>query len=393
MPKFRWRRSIAGVAFLALIVPVAAASAAQDPTTKTARVGLPERLPPGNYQPAPGASKVFAEKEKLRRADAWPRVKVWQQPVVPIEQADLAETNGPDSFKANDEVVCKFHPQATYGSGRTEKFYCILPTGRIIKVKYSADAQGEDNPEVRSEIVGTRLLRALGFGADIVYMPKVVRCFGCPEDPFEAQATSFDFYNDFRHAGIEVKMPGSNLESKAFEGWSFSELNWIDSSLGGASLAELDALRLLVGFVQNGDSKAANQSFICLPGGLSADGARCTLPFAYMHDLGAMFGGPASIKFDVKAWKSTRVWANVTCQVVRPASYSGPSFTAVQISEEGRLFLLDLMTQLSRRQIEDLFRGVRLSEAEVNDWADEFQRRVRYLDATNLRCKPGIHPR
>ena len=46
------------------------------------------------------------------------------------------------------------------------------------------------------------------------------------------------------------------------------------------------------------------------------------------------------------------------------------------------------MNQLSRAQIEDLFRGVRLSEAEVNEWADEFQRRVAYLDAINLRCKP-----
>jgi len=83
------------------------------------------------------------------------------------------------------------------------------------------------------------------------------------------------------------------------------------------------------------------------------------------------------------------VWADPTCQVVRPASYSGPSFANVQISEEGRRFLLDLMNQLSRSQIEDLFRGVRLSEAEVNGWADEFQRRVKYLDASNLRCKPG----
>jgi len=73
---------------------------------------------------------------------------------------------------------------------------------------------------------------------------------------------------------------------------------------------------------------------------------------------------------------------------VRPASYRIPTFTAVQISEPGRRFLLDLMNQLSRAQIEDLFRGVRLSEAEVNEWADEFQRRVAYLDAINLRCKP-----
>ena len=377
MSRLGWIRSIARVALIASIAPALPGSAAAQ---------LPEKLPPGTYDVTPSAPKVFGAKEKARRTEAWPKAKVWQQPAIPISQANLKETEGTEPFKATDEVVCKFYPQASYGSGNTEKFYCIMPNGRVIKVKYSKDAQGTDNPEVRSELVGTRLLRALGFGADIVYMPKVVRCFGCPEDPFEAQATSFDFYNDFSHAGIEVKMPGANLESKEYEGWSFSQLSDINPAVGGASRAEVDALRLLVAFVQNGDTKAANQSFICLPGGLNADRSSCSKPFAYMHDLGAMFGGQRSIKFDVKSWKTTRVWADATCRVLRPASYSGPSFMPVQISDQGRLFLSTLMDQLSREQIEDLFRGVRVPEAEVKEWADEFQRRVAFLDASNLRC-------
>jgi hypothetical protein len=353
---------------------------------------LPDSLPPGNYDSHPHTLKVFTAKEITRREQALAIAKVWQQPEIPIGSANLLETRGNEQFKNDAEVVCKFDPGHEYGTGRTKKFYCTLPSGQSIKVKYANKPDGSDNREVRSEVVGSRLLTALGFGADGDYMPHVVRCFGCPKDPFKkTQATSFDQYTDFTHVAIDIKLVGTNMEAKDAQGWSFKELSKISTDQGHSTLAEVDGLRLLVAFLQNGDTKSANQTLVCLPGALREDESTCMTPIAYMSDLGCMFGGQDQVKFDVKAWASTNVWADASCKVAQPAEppFSGPTFKGAVISEEGRVFLLSLMKQLSRGQIEDLFRGVRLDEIQVKAWADEFERRVRYLDASDLKCKHG----
>src|SRR6476661_3654972 len=48
--------------------------------------------------------------------------------------------------------------------GATPKFACRLPDGDEVKVKY-----GRENGEVYAEVAASRLLWALGFGADRVY--------------------------------------------------------------------------------------------------------------------------------------------------------------------------------------------------------------------------------
>jgi len=47
-----------------------------------------------------------------------------------------------------------------------------------VKVKYGGTG------EIPAEIAGTSLLRALGFGADRMYVVPRVRCYGCPRFPF-----------------------------------------------------------------------------------------------------------------------------------------------------------------------------------------------------------------
>ncbi len=48
----------------------------------------------------------------------------------------------------------------------------------MLKVKYGA------SPEVHTEVAATRLMHALGAGADRMYLVDTLRCFGCPEDPY-----------------------------------------------------------------------------------------------------------------------------------------------------------------------------------------------------------------
>ena len=83
-----------------------------------------------------------------------------------------------ETFSPDEEVVCSFKPD--FVSGSTPKFECERPNGKKIKVKY-----GRDNAEIYAEVAASRLLSALGFPADRMYVVKRVRCFGCPPDPFK----------------------------------------------------------------------------------------------------------------------------------------------------------------------------------------------------------------
>ena len=79
----------------------------------------------------------------------------------------------------DDVVECKLVVKAM--GGTTPKFDCERPGSDVIRVKY-----GRGNQELHAEIAATRLLSALGFGADHMFVVKKVRCAGCPAFPFQA---------------------------------------------------------------------------------------------------------------------------------------------------------------------------------------------------------------
>ena len=100
---------------------------------------------------------------------------VWQEPQGPEELARLREQ--PDDFFGQaDDLICKFRPAET--SGATPKFECVFDGGEVLKVKYG------HSPEIHTEVAATRLMRALGAGADRMYFVGRLRCFGCPHDPY-----------------------------------------------------------------------------------------------------------------------------------------------------------------------------------------------------------------
>src|SRR6185295_13501660 len=89
------------------------------------------------------------------RNDAVARAQVWRAPSVPIGRASL----GPDP-NAHRSLECRF--KLTDLGGTTPKFHCLLDRGTEIRAKYG---RGEEIP---AEAAATRLLNALGFGADRV---------------------------------------------------------------------------------------------------------------------------------------------------------------------------------------------------------------------------------
>jgi hypothetical protein len=271
-------------------------------------------------------------------------------------------------------------------SGQTPKFHCVLADGRVIKVKY-----GRLNAEPRAERAATRLLSALGFGADRMYVVKRVRCRGCPVYPhprwglLNSLLARPSAHTDFEDVAVEVPMPGRPIEAGEKQGWAWYEMDKVDPSRGGASRAESDALRLISVFLADWDNKAENQALVCPPEADRPDGG-CNAPFAYLQDVGATFG-PKGL--DLEAWKAIPIWADPSaCRVsMKSLPYAGATFRDAVISESGRRFLGDEMKQIHPAQIRDLFTAsgftdfAKSSEAgrHVDNWVNAFQDKVRQI--------------
>jgi hypothetical protein len=292
------------------------------------------------------------------RDDALARARVWRPPEVPIESADL-RGDPRSGLEPRDEPACRFLPRSS--EGRTPKFQCVLPGGDVIKVKY-----GRKNRERLAEVAGTRLALALGFGADRMFVVRKVTCWGCPHYPYpklpwlDALLADFHGAAEFDAPVIERPFPGLQIRAGEQEGWSWRELERVDASRGGATRAELDALRLFAVFLSHWDNKARNQRLTCLPGGDRPDGS-CALPFALIADLGATFGPRRA---DLDGWASRPVWDDpASCAVsMRDTPYEGGTFPDRRISEEGRVFLAERLGRLRPEQVHDLFAGARFGE-------------------------------
>lgn len=328
------------------------------------------------------------------RAAALRAARVWQQPAVPIASANLrGNPTGEGGFGVDADVACRFSP--TDVEGTTPKFNCEVAEGDVIKVKY-----GKINPELFTEVAATRLLSALGFPTDRVYVVRSVRCAGCPKFPFPAllclaktglEEPCFSGGLDFRRvrtikpATIERRLPGDKIEASKDQGWSWYELDRIDQSSGGSPIAEVDALRLMAVVLAHWDNKGENQRLVCPPGKRLPDGG-CSAPVAIISDLGGTFG---PTKLELHNWRQTPVWVDpAKCAVsMKTLPFEGATFPDRQISEAGRKMLLGLLEQLSEAQLVDLFESSGMTSydqltAEARNptaWAAVFLDKVRQI--------------
>jgi hypothetical protein len=342
-------------------------------------------LPAGQYSPRPQENKLQwpAHDADRLRADALRRMQVWRAPAVPVREADLsANPPGPDAFSREEEVTCRFLLKDS--EGLTPKFHCVLKDGEVVKVKY-----GRRNPEVFAEAAATRLLRALGFGADPVYVVRAVRCVGCPAFPYPRLEILDAIQMDegrttvFQMATVERRSPGLEIEGSTKEGWGFFELDQVSPRHGGAPRADIDALRLLAVFLAHWDNKPVNQSLVCPSGEETRDPPGCRAPFAVVHDLGKTFG-PRGV--DLQSWGGGSVWADPTgCRLsMKGMPFDGASFADTTITEAGRRKLAGMLGELSDEQLRALFRGARFPELgtqssqgkDVEAWIAAFRGRV-----------------
>jgi hypothetical protein len=352
------------------------------------RPSAPAATPPASGSTADNLVTPDQREAALRAA------QVWTPPATPVSQVNLRVNVGGDgAFKESDEIECRLVVKAM--GGTTPKFDCERPGNDVVRVKY-----GRGNPELHAEVAASRLLSALGFGADRMYVVKRVRCAGCPALPFQALRcleetrlerpcfpTGIDYSHvtDFDHAVVERRMEGRRLQATADQGWAWFEIDRIDQAAGGSPREHVDALKLMAIVIAHWDNKAENQRLLCRPGSDLPDGG-CARPFAILQDLGASFG---PTKLDLHNWRATPVWAEPrTCRVsMKQLPFKGGTFPEQQISEAGRQFLLKLLDQLSSSQLQDLFAGARVELSEgitaesrnAAAWAAAFQDKVRQI--------------
>ena len=416
-----------------------------------AMAGLPEQLPPGDYEPKNlyGSGKVKYDKsltpEQVRelRDNSFRNAKVWVQPSTPISEAKLDVTSPIDgnfegAFDPNTELYCRWVWSEV--GGKSRKFYCVLPGGDLVKVRYSIEENdpqtGESkikkfNPEVFGSMAAQRLLRALGFGAHRSFLVKKIRCFGCPPNPHEAALVlsspwedlriawvknnggvrkiidgretlvypiNYDRYQDFQMVAIERKMFHKEISPKVgsteIEGWSFKDL---DSNVASTT-AEKDALKILAAMLNHGDAKAKNQDLMCADEVIGKDGI-CRQPRAIIGDLGVTFGAAFSLfrgmKFlpgqeglRLKDWNKACIWKEgEEGRTIKVKGSPNSSLKTALVSKEGREFLTSLLEQLSDQQLTDLFVGAQVSKLPFENledrnpqlWVAAFKEKIRQV--------------
>jgi len=321
------------------------------------------------------------------------RAKVFVKSPPVIASLDLSRApNDPKPFDPAALIECEYVAKPVKAT--TPKFDCRLPDGDIVKVKYGR------SPERPGEVAASRLLAALGFGADHVTMLPKMRCTGCPPFPFQVRAIADWFFaaplfdwlrnkdhvRDFQWVAVERKMAGRVIEVDPHEGWDWDELKLVDAAKGGATRAELDALRLIAMFLSHWDNKAANQRLACDEGAGGDDPqAPCTNPMLILQDVGATFG-PTKVEHD--EWAAIPIWADAPKCVVslEKLPYRGGRFTPIQISEAGRALVAGKLTQLSEDQIRALFQSARFPDpasgavnGDVSVWVKTFRDKVRQI--------------
>jgi hypothetical protein len=335
-----------------------------------------------------GGTAVAARSKTDPRLAAIARAQLWT-PTKVAAMNIAAGPQGPGSFPFHATVTCDYVRRTM--SGASPKFTCRIGADDDVKVKF-----GGANAEVYGEVAAARLLWALGFGADRMYPVRVI-CRGCPKE-FAGIARENDEWV-FDPAVIERKMDATEFPGNS--GWSFEELEAVEEESGGAPRAHVDALKLLAVFMQHTDTKPEQQRIVCLDASRTdADKAAipCLRPFLMLQDVGLMFGKANAFNANNKSmhlteWAATPVWKDPkNCVGNLPKSLRGTLDNPV-IGEAGRKFLAGLLTQLSDRQLRDLFEvsrvTLRLRAPEkarsgfgtVQEWVNVFkQKRAEIVD-------------
>ena len=350
---------------------------------------------------------------------------VWQKPSWLVQNGSGAfEVDSTWSFETGPELLpnetalaaetvqCEMTPKSVrkVSAGWTAKFFCeiaALTNAPLVKVKYLFS-----DGEVSGELLGTRLLWALGFSADRMYYFDRVDCFGCTEHPHQDRRIDKDtlvsprqfeqISIERRHAGSEIKIRNQN--GSVSEGFSFEELLDYVPEQGPERVreqTEREALKLLAVFMRHADNKPGNQAMFC--SGKTDRLGGCDGQISLLiHDLGLTFGSGfygdwKASKAIFEHWDQAKIWRDAhECQGEIGLS-SEKEMRAPYIREEGRIFLVKLLRAFcegssGRKRVEALFKGAHAEQryGTIDDWTKTFYRKVDELEFPMGRLRSGF---
>src|SRR5262249_27107987 len=206
----------------------------------------------GAYVTSGGRTDAQSVKNADVRQSVISRSRVWHPTDISMMNLKVGP-EGPGAFSFHETVLCDYVDKNL--GGHSPKFVCAIGKDDQVKVKF-----GKSNGEVYGEVLSTRLLWALGFGANPMYPVNVI-CRGCPSALGGIERPGHE--RQFDPAVIERRAPEIEWPSHGKPGWSWQELELVTSSAGGAPRAHRDAFKLLAVFIQHTDSKSEQQSIIC----------------------------------------------------------------------------------------------------------------------------------
>jgi hypothetical protein len=339
-------------------------------------------LPPGSHQDqtadrVPSTPSIAARLRDDALAHARTLVRDMSR------DALIAEPPDPKGLLTRDEVSCTFVPHDP--GGTSLKFDCALDDGEIIRVKYG------HQPEIHAEVAATRLLTALGYAADHVFMVQRVHCRGCPMNPFvkmllldafgepgkDGPLASHKHARDFEFVSVERKFDAAPIEDEMRQGWAWWELKNVE-----APRVDLDALRLIAVFLAHWDNKADNQRLVCMDQSFG-EGRACGDSVLMMQDVGATFG---PTKVNLSQWRHMPIWADrATCTVSMHAMpYRGATFADARISDAARVRVGTQLASFSDVDLRKWFADARFPQfyestddrKDLDAWVDAYRDRV-----------------
>ena len=342
-----------------------------------------------------------AERERAERG-----AKVYRapdpdyDPVLGYNPANGPRAGAPpvDSNGRAKPINCVAVKDVTPGTGTTPKFYCTVPgvtdqDGKPVRYKVKPHFKGQTpdkrNGEVYGEFLSSRFSKALGFFADDEWVADVT-CADCEKSlTRKFQGTSWSPFQPA--AGIELPLAkGIDADCDGKDSGALAgSLKKLAAEL--PSVAEIDAFKLWLAFIDHGDTKTDNHKFACLKSNRAGDKRVCESGQAvfYVSDMGSTFGysKASESKARLKTWKKKDPIKvnNGRC------STTAKSVGDTRISEDGRKLLADGLQRLLDAEqqhgtITRVFEASRNSERDrpAAEWTAEFQRKARMI--IDARC-------
>src|SRR5690242_7678799 len=340
------------------------------------------------------------------RARAEQTAKVWHTPDPGYDPAlgynpAIGPRRGAPPVDANGRAKvfnCVANKDASPGAGTTPKFHCSVAgvkdeDGNLIRYKIKPHFKGQTpdkrNGEVYGEFLSSRFSKALGFFADDEWVADVT-CADCEKSlTRKFQGTSWSPFQPA--AGIELSLAkGIDADCDGKDSGALAgSLKKLAAEL--PSVAEIDAFKLWLAFIDHGDTKTDNHKFACLKSNKNGNTRICEPGEAvfYVSDMGSTFGysKASENKARLEVWrkKDPIKVSGGTCKA------NAKSVGDTKISEAGRKLLADNLQRLldgetQNQTITRVFAASRNAERDrpPSEWAAEFVRKAKLI--IDARC-------